>query len=322
MRLPTTLAITLVLTSFGCSGMQTGQNSEHKTLKDFGIRASNLFLYYDDLGKATTFYTRTLGMELVGDYGMASILRIAPTSYLILVQSGEGMHTTAEPRTVALALLTDQLEEWFAYLQTTDIEFRSQLTVREGSAHDGFVVLDPQGYLLEFERFNRHAENEKFIPALARSAAIYPKPGASDVPEGLGFGASVTWQYYKDLEGIQRFYEDVLGLELVADQGWTKIYQGSRSGFVGLVDESRGMHRFSQDKSVNVSFIIDDLEGWFEHVRANQLFELRSPQVSNDAQARYSAFVGFDPENYYMEFNRFYAHEIHPALFGYLSANR
>ena len=316
------LLIALAFTLVGCNGLTTEKDSEDKTMQDFGIRASNLFLYYDDLGQATTFYTRTLGLELVGDYGMASILRIAPTSYLILVQSGEGMHTTAEPRTVALALLTDQLGEWFAYLKTTSIEFRSQLNVQEGSPHDGFVVLDPQGYLLEFERFNRHPENEKFIPALARSRPIYPKPGTSDVPEGLGFGASVTWLYYKDLEGAQRFYEDVLGLELVADQGWTKIYQGSHSGFVGLVDEARGMHRFSQDKSVNVSFILDDLEGWFEHVRTNKLFGLRAPELSNDAQGRYSAFVGFDPENYYMEFNRFYAHEIHPTLFEYLSANR
>ena len=37
---------------------------------------------------------------------------------------------------------------------------------KEGSAHDGFVMEDPEGYLLEFERFNPHEENLQFTPLL------------------------------------------------------------------------------------------------------------------------------------------------------------
>jgi len=34
----------------------------------------------------------------------------------------------------------------------------------------------------------------------------------------------VLWMYYRDMEAIQRFYEDVMGFEEVVDQGWAKIY--------------------------------------------------------------------------------------------------
>ena len=82
------------------------------------------------------------------------------------------------------------------------------------------------------------------------------------MPPGLGFNGSITWLYYKDLLQMQNFYEETIGFNLVADQGWTKIYQVSPTGFLGLVDERRGMHSFSEDKAVYVSFFLDDVEGW------------------------------------------------------------
>ena len=60
---------------------------------------------------------------------------------------------------------------------------------------------------------------------------------------------------------MQRFWEAVMGLRQVVDQEWAKVYQGSRTGFIGLVDERRGMHRWSEKKAVNVSFLIDDIDG-------------------------------------------------------------
>jgi len=37
-------------------------------------------------------------------------------------------------------------------------------------------------------------------------------------------------------------YEDVIGLTLAVDQGFSKIYQVSPTSFIGLVDESQGLH--------------------------------------------------------------------------------
>lgn len=289
--------------------MITSTLNAQKTMTDFGIRASNLFLYYEDLDRATEFYTNTLGMELMADYQMARIIRMAGDSYLILVDATKGMHTAEEPKTVALALLTDQLDEWWEYLKTQDIEIKYDFKPKEGSPHDGFVAIDPEGYLLEFERFNKHAENENFIPILDQNETIIkPDSQKSNVPKGLGFKATITWLYYKDLLAAQKFYQDDLGLPLVADQGWTKIHKVTNTGFIGLVDEKKGMHNFTETKAVNVSFILDDLEPWFKYVKENELFKLRSDKVETGPETKYKAFVGYDPEGYYLEFDRFYKH--------------
>ncbi|MGE0814977.1 MAG: VOC family protein [Vicinamibacterales bacterium] len=292
------------------------EQTSFRTMRDFGIRATNLFLYYKDLGRATTFYRDTLGLELVADYEMATIFRAAADSYLILVDAAKGMHTAAEPKTVAVALVTDQLDEWHAYLQAKGISPRSPYAPRPGRAHDGFVIEDPEGYLLEFERFNRHPENERFMPILTASPTV--RSPRSPLPERLGFTSTITWLYDRDLVGMQQFYDEVMGLPLVVDQGWAKIYQASPTGFVGLVDERRGMHRWTETKAVNVSFIIDDLDGWFAYVKTNGSFVLRSEAVSRDEAGRYHAFVGDDPEGYFMEFDRFFPHPLNTALMGHL----
>jgi catechol 2,3-dioxygenase-like lactoylglutathione lyase family enzyme len=294
------------------------EQSDFRTLRDFGIRASNLFWYYKDLDRATTFYRDTLGLELVADYQMARIFRVTKDSYLILVDATKGMHTADEPKSVALALVTDQLEEWHAYLGTRGLSPRSPLAVRPGRPHDGFVIEDPEGYLLEFERFNPHPENENFVPLL-KGSAVVRAPG-STLPPGLGFKATITWLYYKDLVAMQAFYEEVLGLRQVVDQGWTKVYQGSRTGYIGLVDERRGMKQWTATKAVNVSFLVDDIDGWFNCVRQRDAFPVRGPAVSEDEAGRYRAFVGYDPEGYFMEFDLFREHPLNKGLMPYLQA--
>lgn len=295
------------------------RNSSFRSLQDFGIRASNLFLYYKDLEKAASFYSKTLGMEMVADYTMAKIFRMTSDSYLILVDATKGMHSAEEPKTVALALITDQLDEWYSYLKTTDTKIKYDYTPKPNRPHDGFVIYDTEGYLLEFERFNPHAENENFLPGLNLQKTI---SYGSTLPKGLGFKATITWLYYKDMVAMENFYQEVMGMTRVADQGWAKIYKGSETGFIGLVDERRGMHSFTEKKAVNVSFIIDDLDGWFNYVNSTKSFVLREDKISIGPESKYRAFVGYDPEGYYFEFDTFYEHPDNTLLMKYLSLEK
>lgn len=270
----------------------------------FGTTASNVFFYYADLDAATRFYREVLGLRVIADYGYARILQVAPKSFLTLVDATEGMHDADEPKTTAIALITDQLDEWWDYLQTQDVDWRStEYNPVAGSAHDGFVAIDPEGYYLEFERFNEHPENVDFLPVLDQAETVYPEPGSSNVPGGLGFKSTVVWFYYKDMPGIQRFYEDVLGFDLIADQGWTKIYQTGPTGYFGLVDETRGMHNYTEDKGVTLSLITADIDNWFEYFEGRDDVELRHDAVQEDE--RYRAFVAYDPEGYYLEWDVF-----------------
>ena len=273
-------------------------------MNEYGMTASNVFLYYVDVEAATEFYTKTLGFAVAADYGFAKILRVAPSSFITLVDEKMGMHSASDPKTVAIALITDQLDEWWDYLKDLDVEMRSSsYNPQEGRPHHGFVAIDPEGYLLEFERFNEHAENEMLVPVLNETATVYPRDGASEVPPGLGFKATVVWFYYKDMPAIQAFYEEVMGFDLIVDQGWTKIYRISPSGYMGLVDEQRGMHNFTEKKAVTMSFWTDRIDDWYAYVSTNDSFEMRSEKV--EATDRYRAFVAYDPEGYYLEWNVF-----------------
>ena len=120
---------------------------------------------------------------------------------------------------------------------------------------------------------------------------------------------------------MEKFYQQVLGLPLIVDQGWAKIYQASESGFIGLVDERRGMHQYTEKKAVNVSFVLNDIDGWFNYVSEYRPFELRANEVSTGPEKKYRAFVGYDPEGYFMEFDTFYEHPDNAKLIEYLSGS-
>jgi catechol 2,3-dioxygenase-like lactoylglutathione lyase family enzyme len=296
------------------------QNTSFRTMDDFGISASNLFLYYDNLDEAVDFYSNTLGMEVVADYEMAFILRATLDSYLILVDASKGMHSAEEPKTVALALLTDQLEEWYAYLKSRQVKMKFDYQPKKGSAHDGFVAIDPEGYLLEFERFNQHPENENFIPMLDKNRKnVVPSVQEKSLPKDLSIHSTITWLYHKDILAMQNFYQNVFGLEMVADQGWTKIFKVSNTSFLAIVDERRGMHSYTEKKAVNVGFIIDDLEGWFEYAEDNKIFNLFEDELGVGPETRYKSFVGFCPEGYFLEFDHFYPHDDNTILLQQLS---
>ncbi len=282
------------------------ENTNYSTLDDFNIQATNVFLYYKDLAKATAFYTETLGLELLTEYDNASVLKITDSALLILVDAAKGMHSADEPKTVALALLTNQLPEWYAYLQEKGVEIKYTYKPQEGGPHDGFVAIDPEGYLLEFELFKQHKENEAFVPYLEQNEESLTSVTYNS--KQLSFHGAITWLYYKDMLAMQNFVENTFGLELVADQGWTKIYRATDTGFIGLVDERRGMHKFTEEKAVTVSFIIEDLNGWYDYVKTNQAFELREGAFEKEPDGRYKAFVGFDPEGYFLEFDKFFDH--------------
>jgi catechol 2,3-dioxygenase-like lactoylglutathione lyase family enzyme len=294
-------------------------SSVSKRLADFGIQAHNVFLYYEDLSAAADFYTQVLGIEQVADYGMARILRVAADSYFILVDASAGMHSADEPKTVAVALVTDQLDEWYEYLTGAGYDMKYDYKPKESSAHDGFVMEDPEGYVLEFERFNDHEENRDFIPLLDKASTITNANREGILaPEDLGFKATVTWLYYKDILAMQDFYENKLGLLFLVDQGWAKVLKVSETGFLGLVDEKKGMHSYTEKKAVTVSFFLDDLDGWYNYSREKALYEFRSDSIGTGPEGKYREFVGYDPEGYFIEFDLFYPHALNTALLEYL----
>lgn len=153
--------------------------------------------------------------------------------------------------------------------------------------------------------------------AVPTVAAGQPREGSR--PASLGVQANIVFLYYRDIPAAQRFYEDVLGLSLTVDQGFAKIYQVSPTSFVGLVDETKGLHRASDAKPVTVSFVTEQVDAWYTYLKSKGV-KMRG-EVRDATRHPTRGFVAVDPEGYFLEFETFLEHDqnakIRAALAGH-----
>lgn len=296
-----TLALSVCATPESAEDAVISSTQSDEAVTPPPIQALNAFYYYEDVEAAWSFYSDVLGFETVADYGFAKIMQVAPASYLTLVDEEQGMHSADEPKSVTLAIVTRDVRAWYDYLVGQGVPMRAELNMREASAHDGFVAIDPEGYLLEFEWFNEHPENESLSPQLD---AIEPiRTGLGSRPADLGVQATVLWLYYDELSPAQLFYEQLFDVSLLVDQGWAKVYQMSPTGYVGLVDASRGLHRATEEKGVTISFFTEDVDGWLARTRALGV-ELRSGDIGMESD-RVRTLIGYDVDGYFLEWDTF-----------------
>lgn len=114
-----------------------------------------------------------------------------------------------------------------------------------------------------------------------------------------GIVLAITFQYYRDLPTAMAFYENVLGFQLAIDQGWSKIYRIDGQAHVGLVDETRGMQKWAEAKTVQLCLRVPDVDAWYDWAAATKVGGLTEPRDSQELGIR--AFVMSDPEGYQIE---------------------
>ncbi len=119
------------------------------------------------------------------------------------------------------------------------------------------------------------------------------------LPEHGAVQLAITFFYYRDLAGASKFYEDVMGFTLAIDQDWSKISRICDSAHLGLVDETRGMHKAQTEKSVQLCIRVRDVDSWHNYASERGLTNL-TDLFSNDAIG-IRAFVFNDPEGYQIE---------------------
>ncbi len=109
---------------------------------------------------------------------------------------------------------------------------------------------------------------------------------------------SITFFYYDDLEGASRFYEDVMGFEPVIDVDFARVYRVYDEVHIGLVDGHRGSMRPTPDKPVMASFIVDDVDAWYQRLKEKGV-EVPPPEEPGYLEMRVLIFK--DPEGYTLE---------------------
>jgi predicted enzyme related to lactoylglutathione lyase len=110
---------------------------------------------------------------------------------------------------------------------------------------------------------------------------------------------AITFIYVRDLPAAMAFYEDVMGLTLAIDQGWSKIYRICAGAHIGLVDEARGMNKRAATKPVQICFRVADVDAWYAFIGTKSVTDLSEMFVNDQLGIR--AFVFRDPEGYQIE---------------------
>lgn len=117
---------------------------------------------------------------------------------------------------------------------------------------------------------------------------------------------SITWIYTHNLDDTARFYGEVLGLQLAAQQagengGGCRIFQQGPASYVGVCQVRPG--RWVEPKGVIVSFVVPDVEAWHRHLVANGVTPEGAPRHSTAYGV--TGFMAKDPNGYMLEFQTF-----------------
>jgi catechol 2,3-dioxygenase-like lactoylglutathione lyase family enzyme len=114
------------------------------------------------------------------------------------------------------------------------------------------------------------------------------------------FDAAITFCYVPDLRATASFYEDVLGLPLVLDQGGCRIYRVAGGGYFGFCERDVA----PQTESVLLTFVTDDVDGVHARLVAAGAVVDQEPRDNAEYEI-YHAFYR-DPAGYRVEVQRFW----------------
>ena len=114
------------------------------------------------------------------------------------------------------------------------------------------------------------------------------------------FDQFVTFVYCDDLEASCEFYQEILGLEQVLDQGSCRIFRVAGDGFLGICTK---MDPPWEKGGVILTLVSDDVDGWYEYLKGFDLEFEKTPQLYAKFDI-YHLFVR-DPAGHLVEIQEF-----------------
>ncbi|MDA0243788.1 MAG: VOC family protein [Chloroflexi bacterium] len=113
-----------------------------------------LFLYTADLPATAAFYEQLLGLPLALDQGVCRIYRVSSTGFVGFCQQGTAVgRSAADPDGVILTLVSEDVDGWYNYLQSRHVPIEKPPTLNEKFNIYHLFLRDPNGYLVEIQRF-------------------------------------------------------------------------------------------------------------------------------------------------------------------------
>ena len=116
-----------------------------------------------------------------------------------------------------------------------------------------------------------------------------------------GPACAITFFYYPDIAAVAPFYREVMGFELVQDQGMAQIYRIAPGAYFGIVDGTKGHLRHQERSAVLLTVVDEDVEGW--HARLSALGVAGLTEIRQNPHC--DCFFFKDPAGYAIEVQRF-----------------
>ena len=108
-----------------------------------------VFLATTDLSATAAFYEETLGLTLALDQGKCRIYEVAEKAYLGFCATAELTSTEG----VIITLVSRDVDAWYQKLKTLGVAFEKEPTYNPEFKIYHCFLRDPNGYLVEIQRF-------------------------------------------------------------------------------------------------------------------------------------------------------------------------
>lgn len=110
----------------------------------------------------------------------------------------------------------------------------------------------------------------------------------------------ITFLYTRDLAATARFYEEVLGLTLVVDQGDCRIYRTSPDSYLGFCQRQAAPQ---EPLGVILTLVTAEVDAWYQYL-SERGTSFEKPPALNPKYGIYHCFLR-DPNGYLIEIQRF-----------------
>jgi catechol 2,3-dioxygenase-like lactoylglutathione lyase family enzyme len=119
------------------------------------------------------------------------------------------------------------------------------------------------------------------------------------------FDQQITFLYTRSLEKTAPFYENVLKLPLVRDQGTCRIYKTGETAYLGICEraDAPDPEKSSNVPGIIITLVTDDVDAWYEQLKERGV-PFEKPPEHNAQYAIYHCFFR-DPNGYLIEIQRF-----------------
>lgn len=123
----------------------------------------------------------------------------------------------------------------------------------------------------------------------------------------MNISSQITFLYFNDYEKGCQFLSEQLGLELVFDPDWARVYRTVGKSFIGAVRAKEGSIDSSKKGGTLISITVDDVTLYYDDFKG-RVEDLTEIKYFDDIGLRSFFFKG--PEGYDFEIQEFLKPEL------------